>query len=102
MSKIMHIENHQWKFDDEEASSKVFDILMLSELGNTTGFDIFNRFNIYITGTVDGKDVEIKVAQIAIDPTYKEILIRSKDDNVYDVNLDKSVAQFVQKYWDTN
>jgi hypothetical protein len=73
---------------------------MLSELGNTTGFDIFNQFNIRITGTVSGKEVEIKVQQIAIDPTYKEILIRSNDENIYEVNLDKSVHQFVQKYWE--
>lgn len=100
MTKVTHIDDHKWKFEDEHVASTLFDILMCSELGDNTNYNVFQEFDVRITGSVGNIYREIKVKKIAIDHDHKEIIILSEDDDFYGVNLNKSVAQFVKKYWE--
>ena len=97
--QIPYLKHHTWKFDDDDTASKLFDILMLSELGVTKDFDVFDRFNIRVKGCVGDKAIEIGVKNIEISPEYKSILIIDEEGKEYMANLDESVAQFVKKFW---
>lgn len=94
--------NHRWKFQNVDEASRMFDILMLHELhesGNNYG--IFEHFNIFVEGfTPDGKFREVQVKNMLIGAENKAIIITTKDDQHYALNLDKSIAQFVRRFWE--
>ena len=99
MQKITHIFNHEWEIKDEEASSKLFDTLLLSEFGEPVDPAICKKGDIYLNGFVK---VKIKINQIEVYPDNKIIIVSSTQNEQYELDLDESIAQFVKKYWDKN
>lgn len=94
------IEGHKWKFEDERASSNLFDILMLAELGKYGRYSIFDHYDISIIGTVDGVLKEFKVKDITVSPEEQCIYVISENEKTYKVDFKESIEAFVEKYWD--
>lgn len=96
--------NHQWQFPDDDTASRLFEILVFSELGIIKNFNIFDEFEIKIRGqTEDGKTKTMQVKSMEISLKSKSLYLICEDNgkNVeYCVDLDAAVAQFVQKFWD--
>ncbi|MBR3368876.1 hypothetical protein IKG45_03790 [Candidatus Saccharibacteria bacterium] len=98
------LKNHQWWFPDDNTASRLFEILMFSELGLIKDFDIFNQFEIKIHGwTSKGeiKTMRVKNMEINLKSKSLYLLCEDNDENVeYCVDLDEAVTQFVKKFWE--
>ena len=95
------LRNHQW-FADDDTTSKLFEILMFSELGLVKDFDIFNQFEIKINGETDEGNKTMRVKNMEISLSSKSLYLVCDDngeDVDYCVDLDESIAQFVKKFW---
>ena len=99
---------HRWIFPNDDTASRLFEILIFSELGLVKNFSIFREFNIEISGWATNEDSKVttlkvmKVKDIELDLEAKEITVFCEDCNkdiCYKVDLNESIAQFVKAFW---
>ena len=107
VEKDTSLKHHRWIFPDDSAASHLFEILIFSELGLVKNFNIFNEFEIEIEGSVVNAGVikikKMRVKDMEIDLENKTLIVSCEDgDDIIDycVDLDESIAQFVEKFWD--
>ena len=99
--KIPRLTEILWKFQDDETATKLFEILMFSELRSLNSVDILD-LDVKITGKLEDSPntTEVQVKGMIINPEHSELIITSANEDKYFVSLNDSIAQFAEKFWD--